>query len=282
MVNFNGDLVPADAHFLNHRNRGLLFGDALTETLRHTGEAILFWEEHYFRLMASMRQLRMEIPMTFTLEFLEAEVSKTLTAGGLAGKPALAEIIVFRKDGTDLLPNSLESSFIIRATELSTSGFTPVEGPVRADLFRDYYIQADGLARLAHNNRIVQVLAGIYARENDLETCLLLNHRKEIAEGLHGTLFLRTGSALKTPPLHSGCTGSVLRDHLLKQSWQESPFELTEGEISPFELQQADELFLLHIKHGVMPITQYRKAAYSSEAAHFTADLLNSRISERI
>ena len=66
MVNFNGDLLPADSHFLNHQNRGLLFGDAITEHLRFAGSNIIFWEQYYFRLMASMRQLRMEIPMNFS------------------------------------------------------------------------------------------------------------------------------------------------------------------------------------------------------------------------
>ncbi len=39
---------------------------------------ILFWEDHYFRLMASMRIMRMEIPMNFTMEFLEAQILETL------------------------------------------------------------------------------------------------------------------------------------------------------------------------------------------------------------
>jgi branched-chain amino acid aminotransferase len=38
---------------------------------------IFFWEDHYFRLMASMRIMRMDIPMDFTMEFLEAQILKT-------------------------------------------------------------------------------------------------------------------------------------------------------------------------------------------------------------
>ena len=59
---------------------GLNYGDAVFETLRVSAGKIFFWEDHYFRLMASMRILRMEIPMNFTLEFLEEEVHKNKIA----------------------------------------------------------------------------------------------------------------------------------------------------------------------------------------------------------
>ena len=58
MVNFNGNiqdeaLAPLD------QNRGFLFGDAVFETMKMVDGKILFFEEHYFRFMASMRILRM-------------------------------------------------------------------------------------------------------------------------------------------------------------------------------------------------------------------------------
>ena len=72
MVNINGTLVDTFTNQLSLENRGYKYGDALFETLKVFNSSILFWEDHYFRLMASMRILRMEIPMTFTMEFLEA------------------------------------------------------------------------------------------------------------------------------------------------------------------------------------------------------------------
>ena len=62
MVNFNGTLRSGEEPFLPHTNRGLHYGDALFETLRAVNGKLFFWEDHYFRLMASMRILRMDIP----------------------------------------------------------------------------------------------------------------------------------------------------------------------------------------------------------------------------
>lgn len=278
MVNFNGDLLPDSSHFLNHQNRGLRFGDALTERVRYTGESLLFWEDHYFRLMAAMRQLRMEIPMSFTLEYLEEEIRKTLMASGLENTPSLASVQVVRNGGDRYLPVTREISYIIDVQPLESDVFTLGNTPFIADLFKDYYLPADALSGLPHNSKLPHVLASIFASENDLHTCLLVNHRKEMAEGLHGNLFLRKGKQLKTPPLESGCRPGILRGYLLKQGLGETPYELVEEAISPFELQQADEMFLLDIGQGVQPISKYRKATYSYEAASAVTDLLNAMI----
>ncbi|MDM9632208.1 aminotransferase class IV [Robiginitalea aurantiaca] len=275
MVNFNGDLLPDSSHFLNHKNRGLQFGDALSERIRYTGRTLLFWEEHYFRLMASMRQLRMEIPMEFTLEHLEEEILKTIEASGRAGDPNEISVTVFRAEGTGLLPDTLLVSFIIDVAPLSKAEYTLKTPGLKADLFKDYYVQADGLSRLPHNSKLPLVLASIFARENGYGTCLILNHRKEIALGLHGNLFYRKGTEIKTPPLSNGCPDGILRKFLLKQSWENTPYQLTEADISPFELQQADELFMTDISTGITAIGQYRKAQYTLEAALFTSKMIN-------
>lgn len=278
MVNFNGDLLPSSSHFINHENRGLRHGDALFEDIRVVGNLVLFWEAHYFRLMASLRQLRMEIPMSFTLEFLQEEIKKTLAASGLSGKAAAIRIIIFRKGGGGYLPDTLEVSYIIEANPLEIKHFVLNEGPYVTDIFRDYQLPGNGLSNLNTVNKVAHVLGSIFARENDLNSCLLLNHRKEMAEGIEGNLFVRKGGKIKTPPLGSGCSDGILRKHLLKQDWSESPFALTEEVVSPFELQQADELFLTDSIRGILSITQYRKASYTREAAIFFTAHLNSLI----
>ena len=74
MVNYNGQIIDDKEFYLNVNNRGLLFGDALFETLRVVNGKLIFWEDHYLSLMSAMRILRMEIPMSFTMEFLEGQI----------------------------------------------------------------------------------------------------------------------------------------------------------------------------------------------------------------
>ena len=52
------------------------------------------------------------------------------------------------------------------------------ESEFKVDLFKDYYIQNDLLSNLKTNNKLINVLAGIYANENNLDNCILLNNKK--------------------------------------------------------------------------------------------------------
>lgn len=79
MINLNGNLAQ-ETEVLTSNNRAFKFGDGVFETLKSVNGRLLFWEPHYLRLMASMRIMRMEIPMNFTLEFLQEEIQKVLDA----------------------------------------------------------------------------------------------------------------------------------------------------------------------------------------------------------
>ena len=66
-INYNGTLLEADSTWLTISNRAFKFGDGIFDLCKYSYEKILFWEEHYLRLMAGMRVLRMNIPMSFSM-----------------------------------------------------------------------------------------------------------------------------------------------------------------------------------------------------------------------
>jgi branched-chain amino acid aminotransferase len=79
MINFNGSFLPSEG-LLSSSNRAFLYGDGVFETLKVVNSKVLFLEDHYFRLMASMRIVRMQIPYNFTLEYFEEQIISTATA----------------------------------------------------------------------------------------------------------------------------------------------------------------------------------------------------------
>ena len=72
MINFNGKIQENNL-VISNNNRGYSYGDGLFETIKAVHGKLLFFEDHYFRLMASMRIMRMQIPMDFTMEFIEEQ-----------------------------------------------------------------------------------------------------------------------------------------------------------------------------------------------------------------
>jgi len=279
MVNFNGTILEDTAH-LSIYNRGYAYGDALFETIKVANGKILFWEDHYFRLMASMRILRMEIPMAFTMEFLEQEILKTLNANALANVSARVKLIVHRNEGGLYLPDTNDTSHIVTAKYLENTLYAFDDTSYEVDLFKDYYVASGLLSSLKTNNRSLNVVGSIYAKENGLQNCLLLNTEKQVVEALNGNIFLLKGNQLKTPPIMDGCLNGIMRKQIIGMVKSIPEIKLKEESISPFELQQADELFITNVIVGIQPVSKFRKKNFSTDTSNLLLEKLNEKINQ--
>ncbi|MCB4808570.1 aminotransferase class IV [Tamlana sp. 62-3] len=277
MINFNGTLQNEN-NILSPNNRGYAYGDALFETVKVSHGKILFWEDHYFRLMASMRILRMEIPMRFTMEFLESEILKTLEANDLKNSTARVKLLVNRVEGGLYLPETNDIDYIITAKTLPVDFYTLNEEAYEVELFKDYYVAPSLLLTLKTNNKAINIVGSIFANENGFKNCLLLNTNKQVVEALNGNLFLVKGTSIKTPPLADGCLKGVMRTQILSLLKDLPDFTVEEASISPFELQKADELFITNVITGIQPITKYRKKSYKHDVAKSLLQKLNVKV----
>ncbi|WP_194767876.1 aminotransferase class IV [Tamlana sp. I1] len=277
MTNFNGTLLDGNA-FLSIKNRGYAYGDALFETIKSSGGKILFWEDHYFRLMASMRIMRMEIPMNFTMEFLESEILKTLEANNLAKESARVKLMVHRNEGGLYTPSTNHVSFVISVNSIQENFYAIQDEFYEVDLFKDYYVSPSLLSTLKTNNKALNVVGSIYAKENSLNNCLLLNTNKQVVEALNGNVFLVKGNTIKTPPLSDGGLKGVMRTQLINIIKTVAEYELVEESISPFELQKADEIFITNVMVGIQPVSKYRKKSYTNDVAKTLLQKLNVKI----
>ena len=275
-VNFNGNLLPETENYLNHENRGLRYGDALFETIRVVNSTIFFWEDHYLRLMASMRILRMEIPMNFTMEFLEAEILKTIKANEYESSPARVRLTLFRNNGGLYLPKTNSISYCIESKSLELPFFTLNEEKYEVELFKDFYINADMLSTLKTNNKIINVVGSIFAKENDYDNCILLNQHKQVVEVLNANIFMIQDKTITTPPLKDGCLNGILRKKLLEILSKSQDYIVQEASISPFDLQKADELFMTNSIVGIRSITKYRKKEFDNKVAKDLIGKLNA------
>lgn len=276
MINFNGTLLPQDNTELT-QNRGLLYGDAVFETLKISNGKILFLEDHYFRLMAAMRVIRMDIPMNFTMEFLEEQVLSVVKEQNILAS-ARARITVYRNDGGFYLPTTNTISYLIHAAPLENATYVFQNSVYEVDLFKDFYIAKQLLSSIKTTNRLVNITGSIFASENGLDNCLLLNDTKNVVEALQGNLFMLVGNKLSSPPLTEGCLNGIMRKQIFQLAKKIDGLEVVEEVISPFDLQKADELFLTNVIQGVRPITQYRKKKFTTQLS----EQLNGKLNELI
>jgi branched-chain amino acid aminotransferase len=277
MTNFNGNILDNNTQ-ISIKNRGYAYGDALFETIKVTNGNVWFWEDHYFRLMASMRIMRMDIPMSFTMEFLEDQIHKTIAANALSKTTTRVKLQVYRNEGGLYMPDTNTVSFIITVKPLSQDFYLLNEEVYEVDLFKDYYVSPSLLSTLKTNNKALNIIGSIYAKENNLNNCLLLNTNKHVVEVLNGNVFLVKGNTIKTPPLTDGCLKGVMRTQLLNIIKALPEYELVEGSISPFEIQKADEVFITNVITGIQPVTKYRKKIFGNNVSKALLQKLNVKI----
>ena len=262
MINFNSQLISSNQLVFNNQNRAFKYGDGVFETLKIVNSNIVFFEDHYFRLMASMRMLRMEIPQNFTLEYLGSEILKTVKANNLE-KSARVRLTVYRKDGGLYNPISNEVEYVIEVSEFTGNR----KQEYKVELYKDFYIYSGLLSTLKTTNRILNVVASIFASENEYDNCLFLNEKKQLVEAIHGNIFLVFDNKIITPTIKEGCIKGIIRKKVIDILQKNDEFTIEEREISPFELQKADELFITNSIIDIQPVTSYRKKTYKTEVS---------------
>ncbi|MDM1528436.1 aminotransferase class IV [Myroides odoratimimus] len=277
MINVNGKIVSNSNVSVEH-NRGFLYGDAVFETVRVLDGKVLFLEDHYFRLMSSMRILRMEIPMEFTMEYFQEEILKTINSLESVTNAFRVRFTVYRDAEGKYLPLTRKIGYIISAEVLNNGIYSLNTKDYEIELYKDFYVTSHLLSTLKTNNRLINVTGSIFAEENGYQNCLLLNDAKNIVEALNGNIFIVKDNVVKTPPLSDGCVKGIMRKQIIELLQKNTDYKFEEAVISPFELQKADELFITNVIMGVQPVTKYRKKNYTNVLAADLINKLNAKI----
>ena len=275
MINFNGKITDLSDQLIN--NRAFLYGDAVFETLIIFNDKILFWEDHYFRLMSSMRIIRLDIPDKYTPEFFKENIIKIHNNISQTGNSRI-RINIYRSSGGKYKPEKNTPSFIISCESINYNTYKLNKGHYEVDLYKDYYLDNQLISSIKSNNKIINVVASIYANENGFDNCILLNKDKLVSEFINSNLFIIKDEKIYTPTLKSGCLNGVLRKNLFK-ILSSSSFELCEQDLSTFDITQSDEIFGTNIAQGIFSVTKFRKKDYDCSKTKKIITMLNNFIS---
>jgi branched-chain amino acid aminotransferase len=216
--------------------------------------------------------------MNFTLEYIEEQILDLVKNNSLE-QSARARITVYRNDGGYYLPQNNTVSFLIHSVALENTLYSIPKKDYEVDLYKDFYITKHLLSSVKTVDKIINITGSIYASENDLDNCLLINDSKNIVEALQGNIFMLMGNKLITPPVSEGCLNGIMRKQILALAKKIENLEVVEEPISPFDLQKADELFITNVIKGIQPITKYRKKVFTFDLANKLLEKLNESIS---
>ena len=274
MINYNGNFK--NSSFDDFDNRGFLYGDSIFETIKIIDNKIIFWEEHYLRLMSSMRILRIDIPNNYTPEFFEKEITKTnLKIDSLfSGRVRLT---IYRGGRGLYLPDNNFPVFVISSKKINEKLFKINRDIYKVDLFKDYQIQSNLISNLKTNNRVINVIGSIYAQENELDNCVLLNDNKLVTEFLNGNIFIVNNNIIKTPTLSTGCLNGVMRKKIIELIQKVPKYEIQEKDFSPYELVSSDEIWVTNSISGIIPVTEYRRKSFTNNIGTIIISYFNKQ-----
>jgi branched-chain amino acid aminotransferase len=276
MINYNGAIIEKSDLPSAEIARATMYGDAVFETLKMQEGKLFFIEDHYFRLMAGMRILRMPISMDFTPEFFIEQAERL--AEEVAIENGRLRIQVVRVADGKYTPSEDQSTvWWMELEELESIEYIHSEKGLTVDLFKDHYIQPGLLSTIKSSNSLPYVLGGVYARENNLDAVLMVNDNKMLVEANASNVFVLKGDVLRTAPLEDGALRGVFRKNLL--NWgKEMGLQVKEESINPFDLQKADEIWLTNTITGVQWVEKYRKNTYKGDKAKELVALLQRKL----
>ena len=275
MINFNTELQALEKLPITALERAARYGDGVFETIRMREGKLLFIEDHYFRLMASMRILRMAIPMEFTPEFIVDQSLRLAEERGFENGRLRLQIV--RRGGGTYTPNSNAIDWWMELDPLETNDYILNKDGLKVELFKDHYIQPGLLSTLKSSNALTYVLGSIYAKENKYDAVLLVNDSKQLVEANFGNVFLVQGNILRTAPLEDGALRGVFRKNVLDWA-KDIGLEVQEASINPFDLQKADEVWITNTIRGIQWVEQYRKKTFGAAKANEMIDMINRKL----
>ena len=245
---------------VSSRDRGLLYGDGVFETIAvHAGEP-RFWSGHLQRLAAGCARLGLPLP--------DEGVLRGEAAALLAGHDAaVLKIIVTRGTGGRGYqpPDNAQPTRIVQRHPLPSWPPAYAASGVRARLCSTLLGSNPQLAGIKHLNRLEQVLARQEWRDPDINEGLLRDRDGHVIEGTMSNLFAVTGNTLVTPDLTACGVAGIMRSVVLEQAGRlgiataVKPLPLA-------EVQQADELFLTNSLIGIWPVIELDNMAWQAGA----------------
>ena len=250
-------LVYTEDH-LQLINRSFLYGDSVWVSFFVRNGQLIMAEESYFFLMASMRKMRLNIPLSYTLEFFQELFQKEVLGKGIQN--GIIQLMAYRKQEDKPLPKS-ETAFYFEIEE--SNDILDIKGNIELDLIKEINVNANLLSNIRVHSA-ENIYAEIYAKENDLDDVILLNPNKKIARSIFGNLLFLQENVIKIPKQTEGAYISPLMENFVTFVHKNKLAEIEEAEIIAFESQKAKEILRISDEKGIHLVSKIRNKSFEN------------------
>jgi branched-chain amino acid aminotransferase len=191
---------------------------------------------------------------------------------------ARVRITFFRDTSGYYVPDSRKCSYLVTGVPLSDNYYTLNSKGLHLGLFQQHLKPVHPLFSIKSTNAILYVLAGLHAKENNYDDCLITNEFENITEATSSNFFMIKDNTILTPGLDEGCVHGIMRKNLISIIKNNTSYYLKQSVIKPAELEEADELFITNTIHGIQWVVAWKKKRFFNTTTKLLVPLLNETV----
>ena len=260
-INANGKIIEQNRAFIRVDDHSYRYGDGLFETMKVVNARISLSERHFERLFNGLKLLKFQMPPLFSPARIETEIIDLCRKNNCE---SLARVRLSASAGHGgLYDNEGKLQYIIECWPLTNIVNQLNENGLVIDVFPAAKKSCDVFSNLKTASHLPYAMAARFARENQINDCLLFNTNNRICDSTIANVFWITDGKIYTPPLSEGCIAGVMRSYLIS-GLQPSGYGLQEKVCEISDLENADEVFLTNAIHGIKWVKEFRNKNFTN------------------
>jgi branched-chain amino acid aminotransferase len=271
-INFNGEIVPADSKLLTVANRSFKYGDGLFESMRMLKGQLKFADLHADRLQRGMKALKIDGYSQMDTYFLK-QIAEQLSIRNKS-KHGRLRLTVFRDSEGLYTPSQNKAGYCLEFIPADEPRYFLNEKGLIVDVFTDLPKPSNYLSNIKTCNSLIYVMAALHRQQNNLDEVFLLNQSGFLCEASSANVFVWYQNHLYTPALSEGCVEGVMRQVIINIA-KKNNIPVTEAQINPEILYEADEVFLTNASKGIQCVMGYGIRRYFNKLSKSLMEELN-------
>ena len=271
-INFNGQILPADSKLLTVGNRSFKYGDGLFESMRLMKGKLKFADLHADRLQRGMKALKIDGYSQMDAWFLK-DITEQLAIRNKT-KHGRIRLTVYRDAAGLYTPTSNGMGYCMELLPADEPRYFLNEKGLIVDVFTDLPKPTNYLSNIKTCNSLTYVMAGLHKTQNNLNEVFLLNQNGFLCEASSANVFVYYQNNLYTPALSEGCVEGVMRQVVIDLA-KKLNIPVTEAQINPDILYEADEVFVTNASRGIQCVMGYGVRRYFNKVSKVLMDELN-------
>jgi len=250
----NGELTKS----LSVNDRGFNYGQGVFETIAVVNKKLIFWAEHYKRLVVGCNALGISVPV-------ESGLKNDITCliNDSCNKNAfVVKIIITRGDGErgyrEPVKNDTNNVLILSNYPRYNKNYW--SNGVSVKLCNTKLSHQQQLAGIKHLNRLEQVLAR-QEWDDEFQEGLMFDELGNLIEGVMSNVFIIENKTVITPFIKYAGVKGVMRQ-IVMGLCESRGITYKEDDVSLERLLSANEIFLTNSLIGIWPVKNVENTMY--------------------